>query len=340
MNWRRGCLAAVGGTLALGTALFLVSERTRRLVEHLDGDSVIVLRDRARPENLTIPGVPRLSADLYPAAPGTPGRRPLLVLVHGSAPEGRRHPLCRTLAEQLSAEGFPVLALDLRGFGSSDPPKAPLSENLRFEEDVRAAAVYAIDRGLAQQGGIVYVGHSLGAAVVLRASRLDPPPAAVVALSIPASREIFGEQVDGSWRRFATERLEDMHWPADDASIAAMERYLLELDPEAQRVEGLPAPTLLVFGATERGATNPPRWDPPHEVLLIPGAGHDYTVERGPLSLRFYEREPMRAVVSAIERWAGTWAGGEGAGSRSRSTSSGGSRNLAGMIEVPTPAVM
>ena len=309
MTWGRGCLAAVGGTVAMVCALLLVSERTRRLVEHLDGASVIVAFDDPRPERLTIGAGPRLEADFYRPASAVPDGRPLIVLVHGSTPEGRRHPLYRTLAEQLSKEGFPVLAPDLRGFGASDPVPLPLSVHLRLEEDVRAVARYALEADLTRPHRIVYVGHSLGAAVVLRASRLDPVPAAVVALSPPAMREIYDAREGGSWRRFTSDRLMDMHLDLDDANISAMERYLLELDPETQRALSISVPALLVFGADERGARNPPGWPAPHEVHLVPGAGHEYTVERGPVGLRFFERKPVGALLSLIERWAETWAG-------------------------------
>jgi pimeloyl-ACP methyl ester carboxylesterase len=301
---RRVWLTLAGGTLALVLTVLVLSEPTRRVLLHLQRGSAIATDRGPQPERLVIGTSPRLVADLYRAAP-RPGReRPLIVLVHGSYAEGRRHLVPRTLGERLSREGFPVLALDLRGFGESESPPAPLAENLRFERDVREAARYALRTGIARPRRIVYVDHSLGAAVVLRAARLTPRPAAVVGLGTPAMREIFENGDADAWRRFAAERLLAMGHPVDTASVAAMERYLLELDPGI----GPAVPSLLVFGEEELEGGAPPRWGTSYALRVIPGAGHAYTIVPGPFGLRFYDRRPVRALTGTIERWAQSFA--------------------------------
>lgn len=307
MPTRRVGLTLAGGSLALLLSVLLVSPPARRLVLHLQHGSVVET-DRARTERLVIGTSPRLVADYYPPARGRGIDRPLLVLVHGSYPEGRRHLLPRTLAERLSRQGFPVIAVDLRGFGESEEPRAPLSEHLLFEEDVRAVARYALRTEIARPHRIVYVGHSLGAVVVLRAAQLSPRPAAVVGLGTPDMREIFESGDAASWRRFARERLLAMGHAADPSSVSAMERYLLALDPAAQRARGLAVPALLVFGEDELDGRPLPRWPAPHALRVIPDAGHIYTIRDGPFGLRFYDRRPVRALTGTIGRWAESWA--------------------------------
>lgn len=73
-----------------------------------------------------------------------------------------------------------VLAVNLRGFGASEPGPDAL-EGRRYDLDVVAAADALRQRGATR---IVLVGASLGAGSVLAAApQLDPAPAGVVALS-------------------------------------------------------------------------------------------------------------------------------------------------------------
>jgi pimeloyl-ACP methyl ester carboxylesterase len=99
------------------------------------------------------------------------------VFVHGSNPLGRRSPTSRLWIHALTKLRDAVLALDLRGFGASADPAIPWTD-VGFDEDLRAASRVAEERGWARPGEFVYVGHSLGAGVVLHAARLIPRPLA------------------------------------------------------------------------------------------------------------------------------------------------------------------
>lgn len=186
---------------------------------------------------------PRLIADYYSAS----NNRPFVILIHGSDPLGRRNTFCRLLASRLRTDGFSVLVLDLRGFGESDNPPLPLSQSFRFEDDVLLAVRYVLENALAKPGRFVFVGHSLGAGVVLRARRLQPKPAAVVAIGAPATQGLF-EQGRENWRRlFAEERLKDMGITPDEQTLQVMGRYLVEMDPVNQLLCGAlpPCPVYL-----------------------------------------------------------------------------------------------
>jgi pimeloyl-ACP methyl ester carboxylesterase len=82
----------------------------------------------------------------------------------------------------LVGEGYRVLAIDLRGFGSSG--SAPAQAADRFDRDV-AAAAKLLRRGGARR--IVLAGGSIGgAAVLVAASAIRPSVDGVISLSSPA----------------------------------------------------------------------------------------------------------------------------------------------------------
>ena len=144
------------------------------------------------------------------------------------------------------------MAVDLPGFGESRHQAVPLRGAPRFAEAVALAADFARRSGMAPDGQFAFVGHSLGAGVVLQAGRLSPRPSSVVALGAPATVARFdrdGKQwLDG----FAERRLGDMDLPADFQSIDAMGRYLLELDVLRQSGRSGNPPVLLVKGQMEK----------------------------------------------------------------------------------------
>ena len=155
-------VAAAGGIAA---ATLCVFSWTCRQLTYAPVSGAAIAKAGHDAERVIVSYSPRLVADYYVA----PGNKPLILVVHGSAKDGRRSALTRLLASRLRADGFPVLALDLAGFGESEDPDLPLSKDFRFEDAVVGAARYVVKSGIAPPGRTVYVGHSLGAGVVLRA---------------------------------------------------------------------------------------------------------------------------------------------------------------------------
>ena len=101
-----------------------------------------------------------------------------VVLVHGFT--GYRHdPTVIAMAHELRAEGYAVIAYDMRGHGESEG-LCTLGD--RESLDVAAAVVAA--RDLAPR--VVLVGASLGGIAVLRYGVDDPDLAGVVTVSAPA----------------------------------------------------------------------------------------------------------------------------------------------------------
>jgi len=85
------------------------------------------------------------------------------------------------LAGRLNQRGHTVLLLDFRGHGGSDAAYTTLGG--REREDVRAAAQWLRDRGLAKDG-LVFMGFSMGAVAVLRAA-VDQPDVKAVIVEAP-----------------------------------------------------------------------------------------------------------------------------------------------------------
>lgn len=105
----------------------------------------------------------------------TPGRRHLVVLVHGM--DGSRDDMVR-LAHDLHEEGYDVLVFDLRGHGQSDPSR--LFMGRREREDIRAVQRWAAGRGYPADR-IGWVGQSMGASTLLmEAARNDAIRVAVL----------------------------------------------------------------------------------------------------------------------------------------------------------------
>jgi acylglycerol lipase len=86
-----------------------------------------------------------------------------VVLVHGAAEHGGRYAY---VAQQLVSEGYAVYALDHRGHGRSNGPRALIS---RFDHLVEDLGLF-VTRVRGEHGGRApfLVGHSLGGAVALR----------------------------------------------------------------------------------------------------------------------------------------------------------------------------
>jgi alpha-beta hydrolase superfamily lysophospholipase len=104
-----------------------------------------------------------------------------VVLVHGAAEHGGRY---AHVAERLVAEGYATYAIDHRGHGRSDGPRALVS---RFDHLVDDLGLL-VTRAREEHGGRApfLVGHSLGGAVALRFAIQRADDIAGLAVSGPA----------------------------------------------------------------------------------------------------------------------------------------------------------
>jgi uncharacterized protein len=101
--------------------------------------------------------------------PGPPGSAAVLVANGNAGDRSARAPLARALG----ANGLSVLLFDYRGYGGN--AGNPSEEGL--QRDVRAARQFLVD---STDGRIVYVGESLGAAVVAELATEHPPDGMVL----------------------------------------------------------------------------------------------------------------------------------------------------------------
>ena len=218
------------------------------------------------------------------------------------------------LGTTLAGRGVPVLALDLTGFGESENPAVPLAEAPRLELDVLEAAGYAVERGLTREGRYAYVGHSLGAGVVLAAGQLEPRPLCIVGLGTPvaaARLELEGE----AWlEEFSAQRLRDMEIALDERSIASIARYLLEIDPHEQVLRPGRPPLLFVRGGIERpyGIQHLRSYLPDErtgivEFAEIPDAGHYYGIRAQLGHWVFHDPTVTEQLTDRIDEWIHEW---------------------------------
>ena len=101
-----------------------------------------------------------------------------VVVAHGFT-STKDHPSVVALGDELSAQGFAVVAFDGRGHGASEGLCT-----LGAEEDLDVAAAVGHARTMCPR--VVAVGSSMGAIAVLRYGTRDPDLAGVVSVSAPA----------------------------------------------------------------------------------------------------------------------------------------------------------
>lgn len=190
---------------------------------------------------------------------------PTVLLAHGNAGNrADRGPLVAGLVDL----GFGVLAFDYRGYGGN--PGHPSEAGLAL--DARAARDFLVGPAGIPAEHLVYVGESLGAAVVTELAAEHPPAALVLRSPFTslagAGRVLYGIPV--GW-------------------------FLRDRFPVAEQVEQVGVPTAVVSG--ERDTTVPPRLS--REVaqaareggsavveVVVPGADHnDAALVHGPALL-------------------------------------------------------
>lgn len=185
--------------------------------------------------------------------PATGADRGLTVLVaNGNAGDrSQRAPLARALA----AEGLSVLLFDYRGYGGN--PGGPSEEGLAL--DVRAARRFLVEEAGVPPDRLLYLGESLGAAVVTELAT-EHPPAGLVLRSPFVDLASVGQ----------------VHYPFLPVRALLRDRF-----PVAERVAEITVPVTVVYGSDDSVvppdqsrtvADSAPRL---FQLVEVGGAGHN-----------------------------------------------------------------
>ncbi len=224
---------------------------------------------------------PSLVADIYRTKIETTPAPAMLVL-HGSAPWGRKAGLIRLLGSRLAEHGWIVMAPDARGFGDSDLPANSADPHAwDVAKDVRRSLDHLASRPEVDFDRIYVLGHSMGANHALEGALGDPRVRGLILIG-PSRFELEDLSQNRQWWlrvRFAADRT--LSSPLEtDAMRRVLERSHL---PRYLR-NGLTTrgeqPILFMDGALE-GAWNLAFLDtfieqvpPPMERITLPGTGH------------------------------------------------------------------
>lgn len=128
------------------------------------------------PETVAIPASGPYGVDIIAGLyrPVHSERAPVMVLLHGSYPWGRKAGLIRMLATRLAENGFYVIAPDARGFGdTADPSQIDNPESWRTAADLSHVIDYLMATDEIDPGNIFVLGHSMGANHALEGGLLD-----------------------------------------------------------------------------------------------------------------------------------------------------------------------
>ncbi|MEM7222296.1 MAG: alpha/beta hydrolase [Pseudomonadota bacterium] len=110
---------------------------------------------------------------------GTPGL-PIVIVLSGYT--GLVDQLPAMVARSLTARGYPCFGFDFRGWGESegDPDQVLLEEQQR---DIVYAAAYCAARGEAEGRKVVVAGWGMAAGLAIKAARLQPDIAGLIAMN-------------------------------------------------------------------------------------------------------------------------------------------------------------
>jgi fermentation-respiration switch protein FrsA (DUF1100 family) len=184
--------------------------------------------------------------------PGPSPDAPAVLVANGNGGHrGMRAPLARAL----SNAGLAVLLFDYRGYGGN--PGSPSEDGLAL--DVRAARSHLVDDVGVPLGRLLYLGESLGAAVVTELA-VEHPPAGLVLRSPFVDLAAVGRE----------------HYPFLPVRALLRDHY-----PVAELVASVQAPTTVVHGSAD--TIVPPAQSRRvadaaaqlHRRVEVPGADHN-----------------------------------------------------------------
>ena len=184
--------------------------------------------------------------------PGRDAEAPAVLVANGN---GGHRGLRAPLAAALAGRGLAVLLFDYRGYGGN--PGSPSEEGLA--RDVRAARAHLLEEAGVPPDRLLYLGESLGAAVVTELAT-EHPPAALVLRSPFVDLAAVGAE----------------HYPFLPVRALLRDRY-----PVAERVAAIRVPTTVVLGGAD--SIVPPAQSRAvaaaaaglHRLVEVPGADHN-----------------------------------------------------------------
>lgn len=209
-------------------------------------------------------------------------RWPAVVVLHGW---GSAATDLLPAAGDLAAAGLPLLFLDARGHGRSDP--VDFMSMPRFAEDLDTAITWLRRDPRIDPDRIGVVGHSVGAGACLLAASRDPRIAAVVAIAAmahPAELIRASRGLKPAPPPFATRVL---------TTIEDTIGHRFDAFAPINTITRISAPVVVVHGTAD--TTVPPRdaarlvdaGGPRTRLRLIPGAGHRSVTPFLPLIAEF-----------------------------------------------------
>ena len=184
--------------------------------------------------------------------PGRDAAAPAVLVANGN---GGHRGLRAPLAAALAGRGLAVLLFDYRGYGGN--PGSPSEEGLA--RDVRAARAHLLEEAGVPPDRLLYLGESLGAAVVTELAT-EHPPAGLVLRSPFVDLAAVGAA----------------HYPFLPVRALLRDRY-----PVAERVAAIRVPTTVVLGGAD--SIVPPAQSRAvaaaaaglHRLVEVPGADHN-----------------------------------------------------------------
>jgi alpha-beta hydrolase superfamily lysophospholipase len=177
---------------------------------------------------------------------------PAVLVANGN---GGHRGLREPLARELTDAGLSVLLFDYRGYAGN--PGSPTEEGLAA--DVRAARAFLVDDAGVPPERLVYLGESLGAAVVTELATEHPPAGLVL-------RSPFEDLA----------AVASVHYPFVPARQLLRDRF-----PVAEQVARIDVPTIVVYGSAD--SIVPPEQSRAvadaaarlERVVEVPGADHN-----------------------------------------------------------------
>jgi uncharacterized protein len=184
--------------------------------------------------------------------PGPDAAAPAVLVANGN---GGHRGLRAPLAAALARRGLAVLLFDYRGYGGN--PGSPSEEGLA--RDVRAARAHLLEEAGVPPDRLLYLGESLGAAVVTELAA-EHPPAGLVLRSPFVDLAAVGAE----------------HYPFLPVRALLRDRY-----PVAERIATIRVPTTVVLGDAD--SIVPPAQSRAvaaaaaglHRLVEVPGADHN-----------------------------------------------------------------